>query len=136
MYKTILIIAFTQLFIGCNDKEPLVDSSTNGLVDITSEKQFDDEVASGVSMVFFHASWCSKCAAQRPAVETVSEETIFSDVFFAEVEYEDFSDIVESRDIKGFPTIVIYKDNIEQKRFSGQGHSEGQIRQALTEATM
>ncbi len=136
VYQTILLIAFVSLIVGCNDKEPLVDSSNNGLVDITSQKQFDDEVATGVSMVFFHASWCTKCAAQRPAVETVSEETTFSNVFFAEVEYEDFSDIVTSRDTKGFPTIVIYKDNIEQKRFSGQGHTEGQIREALTEATM
>lgn len=130
----LVIVGATMALAGCNDKEPIVDATTNSLVDITSQEQFDEGVASGVSLVFFHASWCTKCAAQRPAVETVSEETSFGEVFFAEVEYEDFSDIVEDRGVKGFPTIIIYKDDVEQKRFAGQGHSEEEIRTALNAA--
>lgn len=116
---------------GCKDKEPIVDSTTNSLVDITSQEQFDQELETGVALIFYHASWCSKCAAQRPAVETVSEETGFTGVFFGEVEFEDFSDIVKDRGVQGFPTIIIYKDNKEQKRFTGQGHSTEEIRTAL-----
>ena len=125
------MITLSTLISSCNDKEPLVDSSNNSLVDITSQLQFDTEIESGVSMVFFHASWCTKCAAQRPAVQTVSVEDEFEAVFFAEVEYEDYPDIVESRNIKGFPTIVMYKNNVEEKRFTGQGHSADEIRTAL-----
>ena len=130
-FKAIYLLGFMTIFFGCNDKEALVDVSTNKLEDITSQEQFDNEIKSGVSMVFFHASWCTKCAAQRPAVQTVSEEDEFIDIFFAEVEYEDHPDIVESRNIKGFPTIVIYKNDVEEKRFTGKGHSDEEIRKAL-----
>lgn len=125
------VLAVTVILGGCNDKEAIVDTQTNSLVDITSQQQFDDEVETGVAMIFFHASWCTKCAAQRPAVETVSEETAFVDVFFGEVEFEDFPDLVKDRGVQGFPTIIIFKDNKEQKRFTGQGHSEEEIRTAL-----
>jgi len=134
MTRLVLILSVMIVGIGCSTEEPLVDTKANSLVDITSKDQFETEVKSGVSMVFFHASWCTKCAAQRPAVETVSEEAKFTNVFFAEVEYEDFSDIVKARSINGFPTIVIYKDDVEVKRFAGQGHSEDEIRIALEEA--
>ncbi len=132
--KKILVLLSIGLFaVGCGD-DPIVDTATNNLVDITSQKQFDDEVKSGVSLIFYHASWCTKCAAQRPAVEALTSGTEFTDVFFAEVEFEDFSDIVTSRNVQGFPTVVIYKDNEEQKRFTGQGHSEKELRMALEAA--
>jgi hypothetical protein len=56
------------------------------------------------------------------------------DVFFAEVEYEDFSELVKARKINGFPTVVIYKDNEEHSRFTGQGHSADELRQELKKA--
>lgn len=126
---TLLVV--TLILGACNDKEAIVDTQTNSLVDITSQEQFDNEIETGVAMIFFHASWRTRCAAQRPAVETVSEETTFVDVFFGEVEFEDFPDLVKDRGVQGFPTIIIYKDNVEQKRFTGQGHSEEEIRSAL-----
>lgn len=128
----ISVIAGILIFVGgCKDKESIVDTQSNSLIDITSQQQFDQQLESGVAMIFFHASWCSKCAAQRPAVETVSEDKSFTEVFFGEVEYEDFPNIVKDRGVQGFPTIIIYKDNAEQKRLTGQGHSTADIQAAL-----
>ncbi len=136
MKKTVLttIVFFSILLSSCADDAPIVNTANNSLIDITSQDQFNEEVKEGVSLIFYHASWCSKCAAQRPAVEEVSEETEFSNVFFAEVEYEDFSEIVEDRGVNGFPTVVVYKDNVEIEKFSGQGHTTEQFRTALKQA--
>lgn len=133
MKNGLFILSLALVMFGCGD-DPIVDTSSNNLVDITSEMQFNQEVGSGVSLVFYHASWCSKCAAQRPAVEALTTKMEFDGVFFAEVEFEDFSDIVTARNVQGFPTVVIYKDNIEQKRFTGQGHSEEELQTALKAA--
>lgn len=133
--KTILITllaAIVSAIAGCGD-QAIVETSNNDLVDITSEEQFNNGISEGVSMVFYHASWCSKCAAQRPAVEEVSEDGQFAEVFFAEVEFKDFDQLVKDRDIPGFPTIVIYKDGNEEKRFVGQGHSRAELTQALND---
>jgi thioredoxin 1 len=123
------------LLCGCGDEstKPAV-TQNNNLEDIESKAQFDVDIETGTSLIFYHASWCTRCAAQRPAVETIAKESAFSSVYFGEVEYEDFSDIVTEREVTGFPTIVIYKDNKEIKRFAGQGHLEDEIRNSLTEA--
>ena len=125
-----VLLLFVTL-VGCKDESPIVDTKANSLVDITSKDQFDTDIKAGVSLIFYHASWCTRCAEQRPAVEAISEEEAFNTVYFGEVEYEDFSSIVDDRSIKGFPTIVIYKDDKEEKRFTGKGHSTKEIRTAL-----
>ena len=127
-----LVATIVSALASCGD-QAIVETSNNGLVDITSEEQFNNGISEGVSMVFYHASWCSKCAAQRPAVEEVSEDGQFAEVFFAEVEFEDFDQLVKDRDIPGFPTIVIYKEGNEEKRFVGQGHSRAEVTQALND---
>ena len=127
-----LVATIVSALASCGD-QAIVETSNNGLVDITSEEQFNNGISEGVSMVFYHASWCSKCAAQRPAVEEVSEDGQFAEVFFAEVEFEDFDQLVKDRDIPGFPTIVIYKEGNEEKRFVGQGHSRSELTQALND---
>ncbi|MFT4521621.1 MAG: thiol-disulfide isomerase/thioredoxin [Bacteroidia bacterium] len=129
----LVFLAFLVATTGCK-KEDLVDTTQNELIDITSESQFNEGVKSGVSLIFYHASWCSKCAEQRPAVEAISVRPDFGNVFFAEVEYEDHKGIVQGQNIAGFPTIVIYKDGVEQKKFAGKGHSQGEIETALRQA--
>jgi hypothetical protein len=64
----ILFSFFIVTLTCCNDSSPIVDTKTNSLTDIISQEQFDQEVKAGVSLVFYHASWCTRCAAQRPAV--------------------------------------------------------------------
>lgn len=134
--KKFLIFFLFSAFLAqsCKDDSPIVDTQANMLTDITSTQQFNQNIETGVSLIFYHASWCTKCKAQRPAVEAVAERAEFSEVFFGEVEYEDFSEIVGDRNIQGFPTVVVYKDNNEEMRFSGQGHTEQQFVDALNKA--
>lgn len=132
----VLLLAGIFNFTACkeDEEEPLVDTTQNELVDITSQTQFDDAVKDGVSLIFYHAVWCKLCAEQRPAVEGVSTNAKFAAVFFGEVEYEEHKDLVKSRKIDGFPTVVVYKDNLEVKRFNGKGHSQQSLEDALTAA--
>jgi len=132
--KNLLALIFISTVVLSCGKEDLVNTAQNQLVDITSVEQFNMEVKEGVSMVFYHASWCSKCAEQRPAVETISEKGEYNEVFFAEVEYEEHSDLVKAQKINGFPTIVIYKDGVENKRFAGKGREQSTLEVALKAA--
>mgnify|MGYP002630830496 CR=1 FL=1 len=132
--KNLLALIFISTIVLSCGKEDLVNTAQNQLVDITSVEQFNMEVKEGVSMVFYHASWCSKCAEQRPAVEMISEKGEYNVVFFAEVEYEEHTDLVKAQKINGFPTIVIYKDGVENKRFAGKGHEQSTLEVALKAA--
>ncbi|MBR9860972.1 thioredoxin family protein [bacterium] len=130
MKQWILIFSVCLIsFTAC--KKDLVDTSTNEVEDVNGEQSFDEKIAEGTSMVFFHASWCSKCAAQRPAFESVSKNAELAFAEFYEVEHEDNKEITEKYDIPGFPIIVIFVDGEEKERFTGEGHSEEELTNAL-----
>lgn len=126
------LLAFALMFVflvsACDkEKEDLADTEGNEIEDVNSLQDFETKIANGVSVVFFHASWCTVCAEQRPAVESVSMKSDFNTVFFGEVEFEANNDINQPYGVIGFPTIVFYKDGVEANRFAGKGHSEASI---------
>ena len=132
--KYILPLALLFVAFSCkkNDTEPeSAHEPVAGLQTITSLSQIENEIASGVSMVFFHASWCSSCQAQRPAVSEVAMDGDLSSVFFGEVEYDDHMDINNHYGVQGFPTIIIFKEGAEVDRLTSGGHSASFIKQSI-----
>lgn len=123
--KRYILFLLALMFINACDKEKeaLVDTTKNELLDINGLENFEMEIQNGVSVVFFHASWCTVCAEQRPAVEASADQIANENVLFAEVEFEDNADVNLEYGIEGFPTIVFFKDGIEEERFVGKGHS-------------
>lgn len=124
--KNILSLAILFLFLvsACNkEQEDLANTAENEIEDVNSLETFENKIANGVSLVFFHASWCTVCAEQRPAVETVSKNTTFNNVFFGEVEFEQNNEINQPYGVIGFPTIIFFKDGAEALRLTGKGHS-------------
>lgn len=127
---------FIFLFIllhSCKKEEVSTQPSENSeaLIEITSLNQMNNEIANGVSLVFFHASWCSVCQNQKPAVELLSTDSELSEVFLGEVEYDDHPDIVTAASVEGFPTILIYKDGQEVDRYLGGGHTTHDLKVAI-----
>ena len=116
-------------FSAC--KKDLVDTSANEVDDVNSVQTFEEIIAEGVTIAFFHASWCDKCAEQRPAFESASEKTEVDFATFIEIEYEDNKEITDDYNVPGFPTMIIFKDGTEKDRLAGKGHSEQQIIDAL-----
>jgi thiol-disulfide isomerase/thioredoxin len=128
MMKQFLSICLLSalIFTGCK-KEDLVDTSENEISDVSSLQSFDSDIASGTSLVFFHASWCVNCKAQRPAFESAAMNSDVSAALFLEVEHDDHEDITDKYDVNGFPIMVVFKDGVEKSRLTGKGHSEQQI---------
>lgn len=130
-----LPILLLVLVTGCDDEQDdLVDTSQNSIEDIDDKASFDTAIESGVSAVFFHASWCTTCAAQRPAFEATAERSETTAGRFIEVEFEDNPAIVDAYAVGGFPTIVVFKDGAEADRFTGAGHAEQDLVDAVVAA--
>lgn len=126
----IIALLILNTLMGCS-KNSDADTTQNELTDITGLASFEQNIANGVSLMFFHATWCTKCAAQRPAVEGLTSENALTSVTFGEVDYEKNRDITDRFSIVGFPTIVIYKDGLEVHRWIGQGHTQKTISDKL-----
>lgn len=122
-----LVIALA--FTSC--KKDLVDTSLNEIQDVTSLEMFRQDISTGVSLVFFHASWCDICAEQRPAFEESATNTDLNAVLFLEVEYDDNKDVAQEYNVPGFPQMLIFKDGVEQERLTSSGHSAEKIATTL-----
>ena len=130
--KYILPLAILFVIASCKKKEnESVHEPVAGLQQITSKTQIDNEVSAGVSMIFYHASWCEACHAQRPAVSEVAQDNDLSTVFFGEVEYDDYPEINEAYNVGAFPTIAIYQDGTEVERLTGAGNTAAAIKQLI-----
>lgn len=108
-----------------------VETSIKEVEDVNGLSSFESKISKGVSLVFYHASWCSICKEQRPAVQETAKNESFSNVFFGQVEFEDNSEINQKYDVNGFPTTVIYQDGVEKERLNGKGHSAEEIQTLL-----
>ena len=120
-----LVLLSTIVLTSC--KKDLVDTTDNSIEDITETQSFKNKIADGVSVVFFHASWCSVCEEQRPNVEEASESDEKGEVRFIEVEHDDSRDVFDEYNVEGFPQLLFFKNGVEQERLKGKGHSAQKI---------
>jgi thiol-disulfide isomerase/thioredoxin len=127
---TIFLLIFS-LMTACSKENSEGSANDGSLTDITSLSAYETQIATGVTLVFVHATWCSICANQRPAIQGVAQNKALGSVFFAQVDYEKVNAIVDKYNVFGFPTIIIYKDNVEKHRLLGQGHSQAKLEDML-----
>lgn len=116
--KYLLIFIVATGLLSC-DKTP-VDLTNSGLEQINSLEKFDNTIKNGVSLAFFHATWCSVCKAQRPEVEALLLEDELKNVHFLQVDTDVNKDITTSYNIVGQPIILIFKDGTQKHRVVGR----------------
>ncbi|MEZ4911004.1 MAG: thioredoxin family protein [Saprospiraceae bacterium] len=121
-YFSFLFITMTLVFSGCSKNEDI-----GTLTNVNSLEEFNNTLDSGVSLMFFHASWCTLCQDQRPAIEALVNREDVKSAKIAQVDYEVVKEVVNAYGITGFPTIVFYKDGIEKNRLNGKGHTEEEL---------
>lgn len=129
MTRILLIFTIALLFISCGKEEDTDTGNTNStkLTDITTLSNYDATIKTGVSLMFFHATWCSICAAQRPDVEGLISDTSIKGAKLGQVDTDKSKDITTKYTVSGQPVIIIYKDNVEKHRLSGKGHSKTKL---------
>ena len=125
MNRLLAFLFVVLIFSACKKEE--FDASNSNLKAINSLSEFDTEISSGVSMIFFHATWCSICKKQRPAVEATALDASLSFVKFRQVDTDDQKDIVNKYNVPGPPVIIMFKNGEERKRLVGSGHSQAEL---------
>ena len=78
------------------------------------------------------APWCGPCKSQAPILERVAE-AYAGQVVIAEMNVDDNQDTAARYFVQSIPTLIVFKDGKEMKRFIGL-QAEHVIRAALNEA--
>lgn len=79
------------------------------------EKDFSKIIEKN-AVVDFYANWCGPCKMFGPIFEEVSGE---KDINFVKIDVDKFSDIAREYGVMSIPTIILFENGMEIKRFTG-----------------
>jgi thioredoxin 1 len=97
-----------------------------------NEAGLDDELTQSKVpiLVDFWAPWCGPCRAMAPAVNSAAEK-LGSNARVYKINVDENPDVSPRFNIKGIPTLIVFKDGREAKRLVGVATKE-QIQALVT----
>lgn len=72
------------------------------------DKNFKEEIATGITLVDFYADWCGPCKMIAPFVEQLANEE--TDVKIAKLDVDSAQAIAQEYDVMSIPTLIVFKD--------------------------
>ena len=87
-------------------------------------QEINDNIVKGiiaensVTCIKFWAEWCEPCKQIAPKYEALSEQ-VDLDVMMCSMAVDENPDTCEELNIRSIPTIVVFKDGTEERRFTG-----------------
>lgn len=99
----IFILLAADLFVSCNSN---VHEKN---IKILTTDNFSKEVASGVVLVDFWATWCRPCKAMAPIIEEIAGQTL-GKVKVGKVDIDKQGQLANQFGIQAIPTQLIFKD--------------------------
>lgn len=97
-------------------------------VAVTTDQNFEQDTAQGVTLTDFWTTWCGPCRMQSPVVEKLSEE--MTNVKFFKMDVDQNPEVPRSFQIMSIPTLLIKKDGQVVDKVIGY-HSKEQLQQLL-----
>jgi thioredoxin len=99
-----------------------------------SEAALDDQLQQSKQpiLVDFWAPWCGPCRAMSPAVEAAAQK-LAGEARVYKVNVDDNPEVSPRFNIRGIPTLILFKDGQEAKRLIGLSSTE-QIEALVTAA--
>lgn len=83
-----------------------------------TDESFAASTASGVVLVDFYGTYCPPCKLLEPVIEQLAED--FADrAVVARINVDDHSESAVDHTVEDIPTIVMFKDGVEETRLFG-----------------
>ncbi|HZZ96051.1 MAG TPA: thioredoxin [Jatrophihabitantaceae bacterium] len=95
-----------------------------------TDDTFDAEVAEGVVLVDFTASWCGPCKALAPVLDDIAADPA-TNFRIVKVDIDDSPATKERFQIRGVPTLVLMEDGDPLTRIVG-GRPKAELLEAIS----
>ncbi len=90
----------------------------NERIRVLTDKNFSQQIKKGVILVDFWASWCGPCKMMAPVLNELSEELSGNNAV-GKLNVEQFQSVSSTYNVRGIPTMILFKDGTEINRFVG-----------------
>lgn len=107
-------------------------AQTNEDVKKIDESSFRQEIKHGVVLVDFYADWCGPCRMLSPVLEKVATD-MKGKAVVAKVNVDSALPIARENDVRGLPTMILYKEGKEVGRLVGL-RDEAAIKEFISSA--
>ena len=110
------IITYFYLAMKKLKSAPMAPDSEK--IKVLTEQNFNQQTKKGVILVDFWASWCAPCKMMVPILNELAE-VLPANKTVGKVDVEKFQSIASKFNIRGIPTMILFKDGKEINRFVG-----------------
>ena len=124
IYLVLLVVTATLGIISCKS------GATNDTIVTLTTDNFNEQIATGVVMVDFWATWCMPCKAMAPVIDEIASQTT-GKVKVGKVDIDENKDLARQFGIQAIPTLIIFKDGKQVETLVGMQSKES-IVQALS----
>ena len=116
---------------NAKENSEMVTTKNSHILEANSDTEFDQQVLKSPvpTLVDLWAPWCGPCRAQLPVVERVAAQA-GERARVVKVNVDEAGDVAQRLGVSSIPTLVVFKDGQEVKRFVGV-QSESTLVQAL-----
>ena len=89
-----------------------------GPVAAVSPERFRRQIAQGVTLVDFYATWCGPCKSQAPILEEVAG-AVGNQAALLKVDVDKSRELADLYEIQALPTLILFVNGDEERRFTG-----------------
>jgi len=87
-------------------------------LEFSSQKDFENSIENGVTLVDFNAPWCAPCRAQEPILDEV-QKTFEGQATVAKINIDKNQEVALQLGIQSIPTLIVFQEGAEITRFIG-----------------
>ncbi len=131
-YIVITVLFAITSFCGFKNLSPVIATTGKQKVVILDQSNFDKTIKKGIVVVDFWATWCHPCLKQAPIFGELSTE--MKKITFGKVNVDKNRSISGKFGIHSIPTLIIFKDGVEQERIIGL-HDKETLKQIIGKYT-
>ncbi|MEI6122567.1 MAG: thioredoxin [Bacteroidota bacterium] len=118
----VAIFAFYIFYMMLKMKNAANAKESEKLITLT-DQNFQHQIKSGLTLVDFWAEWCMPCKMMAPIINSVAEE-VDGNASVGKLNVEQAQATAAKYQVRSIPTLILFKNGKEFKRFVGVKNKE------------